>query len=82
MLNRDAVPGTFKEKKKKFDIVKKNNSDSRRLRLYIKRRKCSIKVCERKTYMLKIDYCNYKIFLLKPFVLVVAVNICVSTFSE
>lgn len=51
---------------KMFDIVKKSNSDSRQLRLYIKRHKCSIKVCERKTYMHKIDYCNHKIFLLKP----------------
>lgn len=57
---------------KMFHIVKKkNNSDSRQLRLYIKRHKCSIKVCERKTYMFKIDYCNYKLFLLKPFFFVV-----------
>ena len=53
---------------KMFHIVKKNNSDSIQLRLYIKRLKCSMKVCGRKTYMFKIDYCNYKIFLLKLFV--------------
>ena len=59
-----------------FHIVKKNNSDSRQLRLYIKRLKCSIKVCGRKTYMFKIDYCNYKIFLLKRFLL--SCKYCVS----
>lgn len=54
-----------------FHTVKNNDSDWRRLRLYIKRRKCSMKsMWKERTSMFKIDYCNYKdIFIESLFLL-------------